>query len=138
SSRWGGVRGSLRGVLTLTNSDAVNIFSTSFLPGRKLTFRLWYSVASEDDGEEVPSRLSVYLVDRDGVRVPTLSPAADALLELDISRSRSRPEAFGADTSRAPTVGEAIPLRAPRICEKHRGKQHWKKTSFGWQVKSAC
>lgn len=110
-SLWGGASGSLETSVTLVDSDLIALFTESFSSGTIL--RLSVSLTTNDDEGGVPDRLTMFIVDSAGRRVPTLASGGDFFFGVDLTSAGGLPEAFGSDTSRAPTVGGPISFNTP-------------------------
>jgi hypothetical protein len=111
--RWGGAAGSLENSVTITDTAVLNLFSEAFIPGKTLRFSLIATI--RDDRSGIPDRLSVFLIDSLGARVPTRAPAGDYFYALDIGWSFGAQERFASDPARAPSIGDPIVIDAPTV-----------------------
>jgi hypothetical protein len=110
---FGGASGSLESGLTITDTSPLNLFSEGFSPGQVLRFTV--TLTTNDDGGGTPDRITFYVLDASGTPVPTLAPAADYLLGIDLGSAPSAPAAFGTDPSRSPSNGNPIAISAPTL-----------------------
>jgi hypothetical protein len=110
---FGGASGSLESGLTITDASPLNLFSEGFSPGQVLRFTV--TLTTNDDGGGTPDRITFYVLDASGTPVPTLAPAADYLLGIDLGSAPSAPAAFGTDPSRSPSNGNPIAISAPTL-----------------------
>jgi hypothetical protein len=59
--------------------------------------------------------MTFYVIDASGKPIPTLSPAADFLIGIDLNSDGMTAESFGTDTSRLPGDGNPIAITAPTM-----------------------
>lgn len=109
----GGASGSLESGLTITDASPLNLFSEGFSPGQILRFTV--TLTTNDDGGGTPDRIAFYVLDASGTPLPTLAPAADYLLGIDLGSAPSAPAVFGTDPSRSPSNGNPISISAPTL-----------------------
>jgi hypothetical protein len=110
---FGGATGSLETGVTITDSSFISVFSEVFVPGLQLSFSL--DLTSNDDADGVPDRLTFYMLDNSGVPLPTLAPAGDYFLGVDLRSAGPVFDVWGSDTSRAPSVGNPVSISAPTV-----------------------
>lgn len=109
----GATSGDLASGVTLSDSSSLNLFSEAFSPGQTLRFTL--SLTSSADDGPVPDGFAFYILDSVGNPLPTLSPAADFFIRIDLGPLGAPPETFGGDPSRSPTTGNPIAISAPTV-----------------------
>ena len=112
-SVWGGASGSLETSVSLTDSELVNLFGESFTAGAALQFTL--TLTTNDDDGGVPDRLSIFILDSSGTRIPTLAPFGDYFVGADLHSTGPIFDAYGSDTTRAPTVGSPLSIGPPTV-----------------------
>ena len=110
---FGGATGSLETSVSMTNSSFISVFSEQFAPGLDLSFTL--GLTSNDEPGGTPDRFTLFLLDSSGVALPTLSPAADYFLGVDLGSAGPIFDVYGSDPSRAPSEGDPISIPAPTI-----------------------
>jgi hypothetical protein len=110
---FGGAAGSLETGVTITDSSFLSLFGEGFAPGLQLSFSL--DVTSNDDADGIPDRLTVYILDSSGVPLPTLAPAGDYFLGVDLHSTGPIFDTWGSDPFRAPSVGNPVSIPAPTV-----------------------
>jgi hypothetical protein len=98
---------------TLLGNVAGDLSAGVTAPGNQLHFRL--ILTDQDDPLAFPDRLTLLILDSFGSPLPTLAPAGDFFLAVDLGAAGPVVEAFASDTSRFPTVGEPISIAAPAV-----------------------
>src|SRR5262249_44635476 len=63
----------------------------------------------------IPDRLVFYILDGSGNPIPSLSPAADFLVGIDLRSAGAAVESFGTDRTRSPSNGNPIAINAPTV-----------------------
>lgn len=99
----GGASGSLATTVTLTDSAFLNSFTQRFNPGASLSFLA--SLSNNVDAGPQPDQFSFAIFDSAGFELPTLNPAFDAFVTIDLSSANPTVRAFASDPSRLPVAG---------------------------------
>ena len=110
---FGGASGSLETSVTITDSSFLSLFAEQFAPGLQLSFTL--DLTSNDDAGGTPDRLTFYILDSFGIPLPTLAPAGDYFLGVDLGSAGPAFDVWGSDPSRAPSVGDPVSIPAPTV-----------------------
>ncbi len=110
---FGGASGSLETGVTIADTSFLNLFSEQVSPGLDLSFVL--GLTANDDSDGIPDRLTFFLVDGNGVPVPTLAPFADYFLGVDLGSAGPVFDVYGSDPSRSLSVGGPVLISAPSI-----------------------
>lgn len=106
---FGGASGSLETSVVLTDSDFLNELIARFAPGDSLRFSVSFSGSTNNDGP--PDRLSVQILDGAGVPVPTLAPAGDYFIGIDLLSPLPNIDLWASDPARATSAG--VPVSVP-------------------------
>jgi hypothetical protein len=112
---FGGATGSLETGVSITDNSFVDIFSEQFAPGLTLSFTL--TLTNNDDPGGIPDGLTLFLVDSSGVPLPTLAPSGDYFLTSALGSGGPVFNAYGSDSTRAPTGGSPVSIPVPTIAE---------------------
>ena len=110
---FGGANGSLESGIVMTDGSPLSLFSEAFSPGQFLRFTVLLTTSDDDGG--IPDRLVFYILDSSGNPIPSLSPAADFLVGIDLRSAGAAVESFGTDRTRSPSNGNPIAINAPTV-----------------------
>jgi len=111
---FGGASGSLETGVSITDTSFLSLFGEQFAPGLHLSFSL--DLTSNDDADGIPDRLTLYILDSSGVPLPTLAPAGDYFLGVDLGSAGPVFDVWGSDPSQAPSAGgNPVSIPAPTV-----------------------
>jgi hypothetical protein len=100
----GGAGGSLGSSVILDDSQFLNFFTQSFVPGTYLAFRIVVTTNMDTGG--IPDGLSFSILDSTGTEIPTLGgPSLNVFLSLDLNTPTPTLTNFASDPSRPPKAG---------------------------------
>lgn len=109
----GGASGDLTSTVTITNNSVLSLFVQTFTPGDELSFRV--SLTAGQGQRSSPTRLTFFIVDSSGTPLPTLAPAGDFFIGIDLTSEDPSPDVYGSDLSRPPFTGNAISIPPAQI-----------------------
>jgi hypothetical protein len=110
---FGGASGSLESGASITDSSFLNFIGEEFIAGTQLNFTLGLTLNADTGG--IPDRLTFFIVDSSGVPLPTIAPAGDYFLGVDLGSSGPVFAAYASDPSRSPSAGNPVSIPAPAI-----------------------
>ncbi len=112
----GGASGDLGSTISITDSQFLNEFTQSFVPGSTLSFELMLTNHVESGPQ--PDEFSFFILDSTFTPIPTLDPVTgrDAFIVIDIDSSNPVVQSYGSDPSIPPAGGGGpITIAAPEI-----------------------
>jgi len=110
---FGGAAGSLEAGLSIVDNSFLSLFSQQFAPGLGLAFSL--NLTSNDDLGGTPDRFTLFVLDSFGVPLPTLAPAGDYFLGVDLNSGGGTFDNWASDPARAPSVGNPVAIPTPAV-----------------------
>jgi len=110
---FGGASGAIETGVTITDNTFLSLFEEPFVAGFQLSFTL--DLTSNDDASGIPDRFTFFVLDSSGVPLPTLAPSGDYFFGADLHSTGPIFDAYGGDSSRAPSVGSPVSISAPTI-----------------------
>lgn len=110
---FGGVSGSLSSGIALVDTSFLSLFNEQFAPGLSLRFLL--SISLNDNPGGTPDRLTLSILDSAGVPVPTLAPAGDFFLGIDLKSAGPVFDLYGSDPARSLSNGGPVEMTAPTV-----------------------